>query len=117
MCYDILMGRINFLFKENFKRLKDARSKVEHICITADCWSTANKSNLGVTGHWLLPDLSRKSIALVCCRILADTLLMSCRAIERDSEGVQHSKQDHQSGNSLMVKFLQGSLHTVQLGR
>lgn len=43
----------------------------EYNCTTADLWSAANRSFLGMTGHWFdKQTLTRKSIGLACVRFV-----------------------------------------------
>ena len=47
--------------------LKAARSEVEFIATTTDCWTAHRRSFLGVTAHWIEPEtMDRCSAALVC---------------------------------------------------
>ena len=44
---------------------------VDHVCTTADVWSSAHKSVLGVTCHWIDPSsLERRSVVLACDRMI-----------------------------------------------
>ena len=43
---------------------------IEVICLTADGWSAAKRSFLGVTAHWLDENNERQSMVLACKRII-----------------------------------------------
>ena len=43
---------------------------IEVICLTADGWSAAKRSFLGVTAHWLNARNERESAVLACKRII-----------------------------------------------
>jgi len=45
-------------------RLNAQINSAEYVCMTADIWSTNNKSYFGMTVHWIDDDLTRKSVAL-----------------------------------------------------
>jgi hypothetical protein len=49
--------------------LKAQLSVTKFKCLTADIWSTSHRAYLGVTGHWIADDYSRKSAALSCRRM------------------------------------------------
>ena len=61
-----------------FKRhvIKEAE-EVDHICLTADLWSSRRRGFLGVTAHWLTRDLKRKSYALACQRFKGTNICYS----------------------------------------
>jgi hypothetical protein len=63
-----LSDRINAKFDEVMLQLHDELNAADALCTTADIWSVNNKSFMGMTVHWLLPKLKRKSAALTCCR-------------------------------------------------
>ena len=48
-------------------QLHDELNIANAICTTAAIWSINNKSLMGMTVHWVSPDLKRKSNALTCC--------------------------------------------------
>ena len=52
--------------KEMKKPVTEAMRGVDHIAITTDCWSVRRWSFIGVTAHWIDPDLKRCSAALAC---------------------------------------------------
>jgi hypothetical protein len=60
--------------KEDFETLKtnmfEEFATVDYVSITADLWSVASKSFLGVTVHYLAQNLQRKSFALACKRVI-----------------------------------------------
>ena len=39
-------------------RLKAQMNSAEYVCMTADIWSTNNKSYFGITAHWIDDDLT-----------------------------------------------------------
>ena len=63
-----LSDRINAKFDQVMSQLHDELNAADAVCTTADIWSVNNKSFMGMTVHWLLPNLKRKSAALTCCR-------------------------------------------------
>lgn len=69
LCKPTLVKRLQEKFKEMKTHVTQEMGKVEHVCTTADMWSEAKKSFLGVTAHFLTPDLERMSFALACRRI------------------------------------------------
>jgi len=54
------------------QNLKSHFSSTEYICTTADIWSSAHRSFIGMTAHWICDDahgnLQRKLAALACLR-------------------------------------------------
>ncbi|XP_025098315.1 uncharacterized protein LOC112566373 [Pomacea canaliculata] len=50
------------------KKIIGELENVEHVCITADCWTAHRRSFLGVTCHFL-EGYERKSFALACKRV------------------------------------------------
>lgn len=63
-----LSDRINAKFDKVMSQLHDELNAADVVCTTADIWSVNNKSFMGMTVHWLLPNLKRNSAALTCCR-------------------------------------------------
>ena len=54
-------------FTTKVDALEEVLKGVQHLCTTADIWSTSVKSFFGVTAHWIQPDtLERLSTALAC---------------------------------------------------
>jgi len=61
--------RVDDMFKSKMLVVKDELCKHEHVCTTADVWSTSKRSYMGVTCHWVDADtLLRRSVALACRR-------------------------------------------------
>lgn len=61
--------RIDDSFNDKLQQIKDTIAKVQTVCTTADVWSTPKRSFMGVTCHWIDPELLiRKSAALACRR-------------------------------------------------
>ncbi|XP_025079331.1 uncharacterized protein LOC112555242 [Pomacea canaliculata] len=50
------------------KKIIGELENVEHVCITADCWTAHRRSFLGVTCNFL-EGYERKSFALACKRV------------------------------------------------
>jgi len=67
----ICAGRLDKMFVDMKDKVIVELSAVEHVCTTADIWSSNHKSFLGVTGHWIDPSsLERRSVALACDRMV-----------------------------------------------
>ena len=67
----ICAGRLDKMFVDMKDNIVVELSAVEHVCTTADIWSSNHKSFLGVTGHWIDPgSLARRSVALACDRVV-----------------------------------------------
>ena len=49
--------------------LKKSLEKVNHVCATADLWTTRRRSFLGVTIHWYTEELERRSGCLAIRRV------------------------------------------------
>ena len=49
--------------------LKKKLQAVDHVCTTADIWSTNRRSYMGMTIHWIGEDLVRQSAAIACRRL------------------------------------------------
>ncbi|MCI4442764.1 MAG: hypothetical protein JHC39_04585 [Lentimicrobium sp.] len=61
--------RINDSFEVKMNEIKEQIAKVQTVCTTADIWSTPKRSFMGITCHWVDPELFiRKSVALACRR-------------------------------------------------
>ena len=62
-----------YLQQEYSKRktiLRDCLASVEYVCTTADCWKNrGGKAYLGMTCHWLGPELQRRSAVLAVRRM------------------------------------------------
>ena len=63
-------NRIENAFDEMKKEMRTSLASIDFVCATADCWSSSNRSYLGVTIHWLDESMSQKSQALACKRIV-----------------------------------------------
>lgn len=71
MCRQTLKERINCAFDDMKTKLQSEFSNTDYICTTADLWSSANRSFLGMTAHWIdKQNLTRKSVGLACVRFL-----------------------------------------------
>lgn len=69
MCRQTLQERINAAYDKMKQQITDELNAVQYVCTTADLWSSANRSFLGMTAHWFTIDmLERKSVALACVR-------------------------------------------------
>merc|ERR1719277_2730407 len=57
-------------FQQMKKNVKAEFEGVQHLCISADIWTGATRSFIGVTAHWIRPeDLIRKKAAIACKRM------------------------------------------------
>lgn len=55
------------LYNKNEETLKTTLGSIEHLCLTADLWtSRANESYLAVTGHFITEEFELKTILLDC---------------------------------------------------
>jgi hypothetical protein len=71
MCRQTLKERINGAYEVMKTELQSEFSDTDYICTTADLWSSANRSFLGMTAHWIdKKSLRRKSVGLACVRFL-----------------------------------------------
>jgi hypothetical protein len=86
--YPTLMSRISEEYELWRKELKEELSNVDCAAITCDCWTVGSCSYLGMTCHWLSDDLSRKSVALACRRIVGshtfDVLAEKIESIQKE---------------------------------
>ncbi|XP_039311866.1 uncharacterized protein LOC113005211 isoform X3 [Solenopsis invicta] len=70
MCRKTLREKLSQLYLDIKTALKNELTKVETISTTADLWSKAKRSYLGITVHWINPiTLKRESAALACRRM------------------------------------------------
>jgi len=82
--YEIVMDCIKSKFNDMTEYLKTELSLAEHVCATADAWSDARCSFLGMTAHILNDQLERKSFALACRRLYGShTYLALAEAVEQ----------------------------------
>uniref|UniRef100_A0A1B6LF16 BED-type domain-containing protein n=3 Tax=Graphocephala atropunctata TaxID=36148 RepID=A0A1B6LF16_9HEMI len=71
MCRKTLVNKMNEAFEAMTSKINGDLAELDHVCITADCWTVHYKSYLGITCHWIDPDsLERKNIGLSCSRII-----------------------------------------------
>lgn len=69
--FKMFTGRLDKMFVTMKDKIITELSMVDHVCTTADVWSSAHKSFLGVTCHWIDPNsLERRSVALACDRMI-----------------------------------------------
>lgn len=72
MCCKTLHVILKNKYDSMLHTLKSELSSTRYICTTADIWSSAHRSFLGMTAHWFGTDsdgnLLRKSAALACMR-------------------------------------------------
>ena len=40
------------------------------ICTTADGWTSRRRAFIGITAHWIAPDLKRRSVCLAVRRVI-----------------------------------------------
>ncbi len=85
----IVTDRLEKKFEEAKTRLKTLLKEVDHVCTTADGWSSRRRFFLGATVHWLDPvTLARKSACLGLRRIKGshthDVLAASLAQIHSD---------------------------------
>lgn len=63
------LGRcINENYEKSLTDLKKELEDIKTVCTTADIWSGKKRSFLGVTCHWINPNLERVSATLACRR-------------------------------------------------
>lgn len=61
--------RINSLYEDHCKQVREEISKISFLCTTADIWSGRKRSFIGITAHFIQSyDCKRKSIVLACRR-------------------------------------------------
>ena len=70
-------------------------SRVKHIATTADCWTSRNRSFLGMTAHWINEVTLKRERAVLACReltmshtheVLADAMQKVHNAFEIDTK-------------------------------
>ncbi|XP_071577520.1 uncharacterized protein [Temnothorax nylanderi] len=65
-----LKKKIDIIYNQQIKILKNYLKNVKYVCTTADVWTAPDRRIIGVTAHWLCEKtLKRKSAALACKRI------------------------------------------------
>ncbi|EFN68716.1 Putative AC9 transposase, partial [Camponotus floridanus] len=70
MCKKTLRDKLNKLYLDMKIALEKQFTEIDTVSTTADLWSKAKRSYLGVTVHWINPEnLTRESAALACRRI------------------------------------------------
>ncbi len=72
MTYRALKSKMKVKFAAMLSRVKSELEDANHVCVTADIWSDARRSFLGMTAHTLTAKdgcVERKSYALACKRI------------------------------------------------
>ncbi|XP_071582354.1 uncharacterized protein [Temnothorax nylanderi] len=70
MCRKTLRAKLCQLYFDMKTALENELAKIEYISTTADLWSKAKRSYLGITVHWINPGtLKRESAALACRRM------------------------------------------------
>ncbi|XP_046737549.1 uncharacterized protein LOC124406240 [Diprion similis] len=63
-----LRTKIDAMYSQMLTYLLQQLQPTEHVCTTADIWSSSKRSFLGVTVNWINKDLQRESAALACRR-------------------------------------------------
>ena len=69
LSYETLIRKMECQVNEMHENMLKAFEKIAVCCVTADGWTAASRSWLGVTIHWL-EGMTRKSAVLACKRIL-----------------------------------------------
>ncbi|XP_071639316.1 uncharacterized protein [Temnothorax longispinosus] len=70
MCRKTLREKLCQLYSDMKTALENELAKIEYISTTADLWSKAKRSYLGITVHWINPEtLKRESAGLACRRM------------------------------------------------
>jgi len=69
IAYPALKKKIVDKFLGMKARIKMELGDVDYVCLTTDAWSEGKKAFVGVTGHFLGPNLARKTYALACRRV------------------------------------------------
>ncbi|XP_011704957.1 PREDICTED: uncharacterized protein LOC105460219, partial [Wasmannia auropunctata] len=70
ICRKTLKEKIQQEYKKMKSAIENKLAEIEVISATADLWSKAKRSYLGITIHWINPQtLQRESVALACRRI------------------------------------------------
>lgn len=67
MSRNTLKSKIDLLFESQRNELIKVFSKIEHIGITADIWSSKHRSFMGVTAHWINPITLERNYAILSC--------------------------------------------------
>lgn len=63
-----VVRKVEELFDENNKNVREQLKNVDYVCTSADIWSGRRRSFFGVTAHWVDSNYQRKSAALACKR-------------------------------------------------
>ena len=88
MSYNTLKLRIDSAYTNMLGIVKDKLSGVKKVCLTCDLWTAGTRSFLGVTCHWLNPDMTRESAALALRRVKGthsfDVLANHIEAIQKE---------------------------------
>ena len=67
--YETIRKEMGIKFEQMKTNMKAEFATIDDFSITADCWTGAKRGYLGVTIHWIKPDLTRDSAFLACQRI------------------------------------------------
>lgn len=66
-----LVKKIDDAYTIMIEDINQSLASIDHVCITADCWTVHYKSFIGVTCHWIdSKTLERKNVGLACSRVL-----------------------------------------------
>lgn len=68
MSANTLKTRINNMYRDEMKKLKQDLAPIEWVCTTADIWSNRQRSFLGATVHWINPKTLERESRVLCCR-------------------------------------------------
>jgi uncharacterized protein YacL (UPF0231 family) len=115
-------------------QVKNDLATVDHMAITADKWtSIANKSYLGITGHFISQDWKMKSVGLAVQKMAEDktaanirkrieqmiakmNLTFKIRSITTDNEAsMRAAGMAMESDSMLTTQYLPCVAHTLQL--